>query len=420
MAPPCELQPPHNPLICMDPVHSEIRFNARVASMQPSATLAMTARSKQRKREGFPVIGLSAGEPDFDTPEIIADAAYRAIREGFTHYTDNSGMLELREAIVLKLANENGLIYEPDQILCSNGAKQSIAQVISVLCGPGDEVLIPAPYWVSYPEMVRFAGAIPVSLPTSVHNGYRIDAEQLRDAITERTRLLILCSPSNPTGMLYEPHQLVRMAEVLEKYPDVRIVSDEIYEKIVYDGDHVSFASLPGMMEQTITVNGFSKAYAMTGWRLGFMAAERPIVKAAAKLQSQFTSAPSSISQKAGIAALKMSSEPIDRMVAAFRERRDFVLEELRGIDGIRCPRPEGAFYVFPDVSHYLGRTSRTGVTVNSSEELCFYILDSFNVALVPGQAFGGPYGLRISYAASMEDLKEAMERLRGAFASFD
>ncbi len=404
----------------MDQVRSEITFNERVASMQPSATLAMTARSKQRKRDGFPVIGLSAGEPDFDTPDVIAEAAFRAIREGFTHYTENSGMPELREAIAEKLAVENGVTYDPDEILCSNGAKQSVAQVVSVLCGPGDEVLIPAPYWVSYPEMVRFSGAAPVFMPTSVESGYRIDADQLRDAITDRTRLLILCSPSNPTGALYEPDQLARMAEVLARFPDVRIVSDEIYEKIVYDGEHVSFASLHGMKEQTITVNGFSKAYAMTGWRLGFMAAERPIVTAAAKLQSQFTSAPNSISQKAGLAALQMSSAPIDRMVAAFRERRDFVLAKLSDIDGLRCPRPGGAFYVFPDVSSFFERTTGTGATIESSEDLCFYILESYNVALVPGHAFGGPHGLRISYAASMEDLEEAMNRLGEAFESFD
>lgn len=281
-------------------------FNPRVMAVQPSATLAMTARAKQLRREGKPVISLSAGEPDFDTPAPIAEAAIQAIREGFTHYTENAGMLELREAICRKLAEENGLTYEPDQILCTNGAKQAVAMAIEVLCRPEDEVLIPAPYWVSYPEMVRLAGATPVILPTSVETGYRLTPEQLEAAITERTRLLILCSPSNPTGTVYTPEELEALADVLRRHEHVYVLSDEIYEYILFDAKHVSFASLPGMKERTITVNGFSKGFAMTGWRLGYLAAERPIVKAAAKVQSQFTSAPCSISQKAGLAALQM------------------------------------------------------------------------------------------------------------------
>jgi len=393
-------------------------FNPRVMAVQPSATLAMTARAKQLRREGKPVISLSAGEPDFDTPAPIAEAAIQAIREGFTHYTENAGMLELREAICRKLAEENGLTYEPDQILCTNGAKQAVAMAIEVLCRPEDEVLIPAPYWVSYPEMVRLAGATPVILPTSVETGYRLTPEQLEAAITERTRLLILCSPSNPTGTVYTPEELEALADVLRRHEHVYVLSDEIYEYILFDAKHVSFASLPGMKERTITVNGFSKGFAMTGWRLGYLAAERPIVKAAAKVQSQFTSAPCSISQKAGLAALQMDKGPIREMVAAFRQRRDFVLERLQAIDGITCPKPEGAFYLFPQVSAFYGRRTPDGQTITDSESLCLYLLEQCHVALVPGQAFGDPNGVRISYAASMENLAEAMRRIEAGLAA--
>ena len=393
-------------------------FNPRVMAVQPSATLAMTARAKQLRREGKPVISLSAGEPDFDTPAPIAEAAIQAIREGFTHYTENAGMLELREAICRKLAEENGLTYEPDQILCTNGAKQAVAMAIEVLCRPEDEVLIPAPYWVSYPEMVRLAGATPVILPTSVETGYRLTPEQLEAAITERTRLLILCSPSNPTGTVYTPEELEALADVLRRHEHVYVLSDEIYEYILFDAKHVSFASLPGMKERTITVNGFSKGFAMTGWRLGYLAAERPIVKAAAKVQSQFTSAPCSISQKAGLAALQMDKGPIREMVAAFRQRRDFVLERLQAIDGITCPKPEGAFYLFPQVSAFYGRRAPDGRTITDSESLCLYLLEQCHVALVPGQAFGDPNGVRISYAASMENLAEAMRRIEAGLAA--
>ncbi|SHK59030.1 pyridoxal phosphate-dependent aminotransferase [Rhodothermus profundi] len=393
-------------------------LNPRVMAVQPSATLAMTARARQLRREGKPVIGLSAGEPDFDTPAPITEAAIQAIREGFTHYTENAGMLELREAICRKLAEENGLEYTPDQILCTNGAKQAVAMAIEVLCRPEDEVLIPAPYWVSYPEMVRLAGATPVILPTSVETGYRLTPAQLEAAITERTRLLILCSPSNPTGTVYTPEELEALAEVLRRHEHVYVLSDEIYEYILFDAEHLSFARLPGMKARTITVNGFSKGFAMTGWRLGYLAAEQPIVRAAAKVQSQFTSAPCSISQKAGLAALQMDKAPIQEMVAAFRQRRDFVLERLQAIEGITCPKPEGAFYLFPQVSAFYGRRTPDGQTITDSESLCLYLLEQCHVALVPGQAFGDPNGLRISYAASMEDLREAMERIEAGLAA--
>ena len=397
---------------------SEPTFNPNVAAMRPSATLAMTARAKERIRAGFPVVSLSAGEPDFDTPAPIAEAAVAAIREGFTHYTMNAGMPELREAICAKLARDNGLAYTPDRILCSNGAKQSLALTIAVLGRPGDEVLIPAPYWVSYPEMTRFAGAEPVVVPTTVEHDYRLTPEALEDALTERTRMLILCSPSNPTGSVYSPSELEALAGVLRRHPQVFIVSDEIYEYIVYDAEHVSFASLPGMKERTITINGFSKGYAMTGWRLGYLAAEPAITKAAAKVQSQFTSAPCSITQKAGVAALAMDMEPIRAMAAAFRTRRDYVLDRLAALDGVRCPKPEGAFYLFPEVADYFGRKTPDGKTIEGSEDLCFYLLEAHDVALVPGHAFGAPGGVRLSYAASMEDLETAMDRIEAGLAA--
>ncbi len=387
-------------------------FNPRVAAMQPSATLAMTARARQLRREGRPVIGLSAGEPDFDTPAPIAEAGIRAIREGFTHYTENMGLPELREKICRKLLRDNGLDYTIDQILCSNGAKQSVALAVAALCREGDEVLIPAPYWVSYPEMARFAGAEPVVVPTTVDTEYRLSAEALEAALTERTRLLIHCSPSNPTGSVYPRAELEALAAVLRRHEHVFVLSDEIYEHVLFDAEHVSFAALAGMKERTITVNGFSKAYAMTGWRLGYLAAETPIAKAAAKIQSQFTSAPSTISQKAGIAALEMDLAPVRAMVAAFRERRDYVLERLARIDGVRCPKPEGAFYLFPDVSAFFGTTAPSGRRIKGSQDLCFYLLEEHDVALVPGDAFGGPDGLRLSYAASMHDLETALDRI--------
>jgi aspartate/methionine/tyrosine aminotransferase len=389
-----------------------LTLNPNVAAMKPSATLAMTARVKQRLREGYPVIGLSAGEPDFDTPAPIAEAAVQAIRAGFTHYTENDGTLPLREAICAKLARDNGLVYKPSQVVCSNGAKQSVAMAIAALCRPGDEVLIPAPYWVSYPDMVVFAGGTPVVLPTSVETEYRMTPAALEAALTENTRLLILNSPSNPTGSVYTRAELEALAAVLRRHEHVYILSDEIYEYVLYDAEHVSFASLPGMKERTITVNGFSKAYAMTGWRLGYLAAETEIARAVSNIQSQFTSHPCSITQQAGLAALGLDRSVVQAMVDAFRQRRDFVLSALRALDGVRCPTPEGAFYVFPDISAFLHTSAPSGRRIGTDEDLCFYLLEEHNVALVQGRAFGDPNGIRLSYAASMADLEEALQRI--------
>ena len=391
---------------------SAVRLNERVADMQPSATLAMKSRAAEMRRKGHPVVALSAGEPDFDTPEPIAEAGMQAIRDGFTHYTENPGTMELREAICAKLQRDNDLDYDPGQIVCSNGAKQSIALAVHALCDEGDEVLIPAPYWVSYPEMARFAGAEPAIVRTSVEEEYKLSPEKLEAAITDRTRLLILCSPSNPTGAVYTPEELEALAAVLRRHEDVLVLSDEIYEYVLYGTEHVAFASLPGMKDRTITVNGFSKGFAMTGWRLGYLAAPAPIAQACAKIQGQFTSAPCSISQKAGAAAYEMDLQPVRDMVAAFRERRDYVVGRLRALDGIRCPTPQGAFYVYPDVSAYFGTTTPDGDTIDDSSDLCFYLLETAHVALVPGTAFGVADGLRISYASGMEDLETALDRI--------
>ncbi len=397
------------------PAAAALRFNARVASMQPSATLGMSARAKQLRREGHPVIALSAGEPDFVTPDFIRAAAIQAINDGFTGYTENLGMLPLREAICEKLARDNGLRFEPNQILCSNGAKQSVALAINALADAGDEVLIPAPYWVSYPEMTRLAGATPVALPTTVEGHYRVTPEALEAAITDKTRIYLHCSPSNPTGSVYPREELEALAEVLRRHEDVFIVSDEIYEYVVFDAEHVSLGAFAGLEDRVITVNGFSKGFAMTGWRLGYLAADLPIVKACAKIQSQFTSAPCSITQKAGVAALEMlktDRTPMDEMLAAFRARRDYVLGRLNAIDGVVCPKPEGAFYLFPQVAPYYSTTAPSGRAITNSEDLCYYLLEEHNVALVPGHAFGDPAGVRISYAAAMSDLETALDRI--------
>lgn len=399
---------------------SETTFeeNERVARVAPSATLAMKARAEERMEAGHPVISLSTGEPDFDTPDPIAEAGIEAIREGFTHYTPNPGIAELREGIAEKFARDNGLGYDPDQILCSNGAKQSLALAVHVLCGPGDEVVVPAPYWTSYPEMVKLAGADPVVARAGVEDDYRLTPGLLEQSITEKTRLVMLCSPDNPTGAVYPPGELEALAEVLRAHPGVYILSDEIYERVLYDAEHRAFASFDGMKERTVTVNGFSKAYAMTGWRLGYLAAPRPVAEAAGKVQSQLTSAPCSISQKAGVAALEMGDGPVEEMVAAFRERRDLALDRLDDIDGLRCPVPEGAFYLFPDVSAHLGREAPSGARIETSEDLCFYLLESCDVALVPGEAFGAPGGVRLSYAAAMSELEEALDRIAEGLAA--
>ncbi|KAK4366779.1 hypothetical protein RND71_014659 [Anisodus tanguticus] len=406
----------------MDRVEVDISLSPRVNSIKPSKTVAITDQATALVQAGVPVIRLAAGEPDFDTPAPIAKAGKNAIREGHTRYTPNAGTMELRSTICHKLKEENGLSYTPDQILVSNGAKQSIVQAVLAVCSPGDEVLIPAPYWVSYPEMARMADATPVILPTSISEDFLVDPKLLESKLSEKSRLLILCSPSNPTGSVYPRKLLEEIAEIVATHPRLLVISDEIYEHIIYaPATHTSFASLPGMWDRTLTVNGFSKAFAMTGWRLGYIAGPKHFVSACNKIQSQFTSGASSISQKAAVAALGLGyagGEAVATMVKAFRERRDFLVRSFGEIDGVKISEPRGAFYLFIDLSSYYGVEVDGFGTVNDSESLCRYLLDKAQVALVPGDAFGDDTCIRISYAASLSTLQAAVGRIKKALVT--
>ncbi|KAL2551423.1 Bifunctional aspartate aminotransferase and glutamate/aspartate-prephenate aminotransferase [Forsythia ovata] len=400
----------------------DISLSPRVNSVKPSKTVAITDQATALAQAGVPVIRLAAGEPDFDTPAIIAEAGISAIREGYTRYTPNAGTLELRSAICHKLKEENRISYTPDQILVSNGAKQSILQAVLAVCSPGDEVLIPAPYWVSYPEMARLADANPVILKTHISEDFLLDPKLLESKLSEKSRLLILCSPSNPTGSVYPRKLLEEIAQIVARHPRLLVLSDEIYEHIIYaPATHTSFASLPGMWDRTLTVNGFSKAFAMTGWRLGYLAGPKHFVAACGKIQSQSTSGASSISQKAGVAALGMGyagGEAVSVMVKAFRERRDFLVKSFGEMEGVKISEPQGAFYLFLDFSSYFGAEIDGFGAINGSESLCRYLLDKAQVALVPGDAFGEDSCIRISYAASLSTLQEAVERIKKALIS--
>lgn len=394
-------------------------ISERARNLSSSETLKITARAKQMAREGMSVISLSAGEPDFKTPPHICNAAIEAITEGFHGYTMNTGMPELREAICAKLKRDNGLDYSPDQIIVSNGAKQSIGFAILATINPGDEVIIPAPYWVSYPEMVKLAEGKPVTVKTTFGNNYKLTAKQLKAAITKKTRGLILCTPSNPTGACYTKEELKELADVLKDYPDVKIYSDEIYEYITFSAAHTGILqAAPDLQDRTIIVNGFSKGFAMTGWRLGYAAGPVEVINAIAKIQSQETSAPSSISQKAGIAAYNGTLKPVTDMREEFRKRRDFVVKKLQSIEGVHCFVPAGAFYIFPDIEQYLGKKTPDGDVMKTSTDLCIYLLEKHGVATVPGDAFGEPNGLRISYATSMEQLKEGLIRIKNGLTA--
>lgn len=393
----------------------------RVNSLKPSKTMAITDQATALRQAGVPVIGLAAGEPDFDTPAPIAEAGINAIREGYTRYTPNAGTLELRKAICHKLEEENGLSYTPDQILVSNGAKQSVMQAVVAVCSPGDEVIIPAPYWVSYPEIARLADATPVIIPTDISENFLLKPEFLASRLNDKSRLLILCSPSNPTGSVYPKRLLEEIADIVRKHPRLLVLSDEIYEHIIYPpAEHTSFASLPGMWERTLTVNGFSKAFAMTGWRLGYLACPKHFLTACGKIQSQSTSGASSISQKAGLAALGLGyagGEAVSTMVKAFRERRDFLVKSFRELEGVKISEPRGAFYLFLDFSSYYGTEVKGFGVINNSESLCRFLLDKGQVALVPGDAFGDDKCIRMSYAASLSTLEAAFERIKEAVA---
>ncbi|ONK73618.1 uncharacterized protein A4U43_C04F33500 [Asparagus officinalis] len=407
-------------------IRSEVKMedpsvSPRVSSLKPSKTMAITDQATALVQAGVPVIGLAAGEPDFNTPGSISEAGINAIREGHTRYTPNAGTLELRKAICHKLQEENGLTYAPDQILVSNGAKQCIMQAVLAVCSPGDEVIIPAPYWVSYPEMARLADATPVILPTDISDNFLLKPESFASRLNDKSRLLILCSPSNPTGSVYPKKLLEEIADIVRKHPRLLVLSDEIYEHIIYPpAEHTSFASLPGMWERTLTVNGFSKAFAMTGWRLGYLAGPKHFVTACGKIQSQSTSGASSISQKAGLAALNLGyagGEAVSTMVKAFKERRDFLVKSFRELEGVKISEPKGAFYLFMDFSSYYGAEVEGFGTIKDSESLCRFLLDKGQVALVPGDAFGDDKCIRMSYAASLPTLQEAAKKIREAVA---
>ena len=387
-------------------------ISTRVAQISPSATLAITAKAKQMKAEGIDVIGFGAGEPDFDTPDHIKEAAKKAIDEGFTKYTPASGTMELKEAVCKKFKNDNNLDYTPQEIIVSCGAKHSIYNAIIALCSEGDEVILPSPYWVSYPEMIKAAGATPVVLESTQESNFKILPAQLQEATTPKTKLLILNSPSNPTGMLYTKDELQAIRQILVE-KGIFCISDEIYEEIIYDGhEHISMASLGSdIKELTLVINGVSKAYSMTGWRIGYAAGRKDIIKAMSNLQSHSTSNPTSISQKAALAALEGSREPIDTMVIEFKKRRDYIIERLNSINGISCLKTQGAFYVFPDVSELFGKFFN-GKEIKDSMSLTEALLNEARVAVVPGSAFGSDVNLRLSYAISMESIKEGLNRI--------
>jgi len=381
--------------------------------MEESATIAMSRKSRELKAEGKDIISLSLGEPDFFTPQFIKDAALDAMNNNFTMYTPVEGYEDLRESISLKFKRDNGLNYSKDQIVVSTGAKQSIANTVLSLINPGDEVIVPAPYWVSYLEIVKVAEGKSVIVHAGIENDFKVTAAQLEAAITPKTKLIIFSTPCNPTGSVYSKEELKSWAEVLKRHPNVYVIADEIYEHINFTGKHESLAQFPEIYNQVITVNGVSKAWAMTGWRLGYIGAPKEIASACNKIQGQFTSATCSITQKATIAAMKADPSVLNDMIKAFHVRRDLVIKALNTIDGVKTNLPEGAFYVFPDISHFIGKLTEEGKTINSAEDLAMYLLSDSLVALVSGDAFGDANCIRISYAASEETLTEAMKRIK-------
>ncbi len=391
----------------------------RVNNLSESATLEMTRLSRNLKAEGHNVITLSIGEPDFNTPEHIKEAAKKAINDNHTHYTPVSGFPELRKAIAGKLKRDCNLDYEPDQIVVSNGAKQSIANVILSIVNPGEEVIVPSPYWVSYPEIVKLAEGKMIEIQTTIETDFKVTPEQIEKAITKKTRAFIFSSPCNPTGSVYSKDELKAIAKVISKHKNIFIISDEIYEYINFKGRHESIAQFDFIKDQVIIVNGVSKGYAMTGWRIGYIAAPKFIAKACDTLQGQFTSGASSISQLAALKAIDTDpsdSEDLKKMLKAFNERRNLVLELLKEIPGIKANIPDGAFYVFPDISDYFGKSDGEK-TINNSKDFCMYILEKVYVAIVPGGAFGNSDCVRISYATSKEQIIEAISRIKKALA---
>jgi len=392
------------------------KVSNRLKQLSESATLAMARMSRELKAQGHNVIALSLGEPDFDTPEFIKKSAKNAIDNNYSHYTPVPGLIELREAISKKLKRDNKLDYSPDQIVVSTGAKQSIANVCLSLLNSGDEVILPAPYWVSYYELVKLGEATPIVVKSSIDNDFKMSPQDLENAITPNTKMIIFSSPCNPSGTVYSQQELEEFAKVLENYPNIYVVSDEIYELINFGVKHFSIARIDSIKDRVITVNGVSKGFAMTGWRVGYIAASKWISSACNKIQGQVTSATCAIAQKATETAMLASPSEVEYMRIAFHKRRDLMLQMLSEIPGIRTNTPDGAFYIFPDVSHYFGKSDGEK-TISNSSDFCMYILNDAHVALVAGEAFGSPNCVRISYAASEENLNEAVKRMKKSLA---
>ena len=392
------------------------QLSDRLQRLAPSATLTMSQKSSEMKAQGIDVINMSVGEPDFNTPDHIKAAAKKAVDDNYSRYSPVPGYADLREAIVAKLKRENSLDYTMAEVLASNGAKQSVCNTLMALVNDGDEVIIPAPYWVSYPQMVKLAGGVPVIVEAGFEQNFKMTPEQLEAAITPKTRMLILCSPSNPTGSVYSKDELAALAEVIKRHDDLFVLADEIYEHINYVGRHESIAQFPGMKERAIIVNGVSKAYAMTGWRIGYIAAPEWIVKGCNKLQGQYTSGPCSVSQKAAEFAYTASQDCVEEMRKAFERRRDLIVSLAKDIPGLEVNVPEGAFYLFPKCSSFYGKTDGT-VTISNSTDLAMYLLERGHVATVGGDAFGDPECFRMSYATSDENIIEAMKRIKDTLA---
>jgi aspartate aminotransferase len=386
----------------------------RVNRLSESATIAMARKARELKSQGIDIISLSLGEPDFNTPDFIKDTGKEGIDKNFSKYMPVNGYQDLREAISNKFKRDNGIDYSTEQIVVSTGAKQSIANVVLSLINPGDEVIVPAPYWVSYADIIKMAEGIPVFIDTSIKNDFKISPSELQDAINSKTKMMIYSSPCNPSGSVYSKEELRSLADVLVNYPSITVISDEIYEHINFTGSYFSIGAFPDMYNQVVTINGVSKSFAMTGWRLGYIGAPLHIAQACTKIQGQFTSGTSSISQRAAIAAVLANPSLIHEMRDAFLSRRDFILEELNKINGININQPQGAFYVFPDVSAFFNK-SYGDFKITNSDKLAMYILETAKVAVVTGNAFGSPNCIRISYASSMEKLKDAMNRIATA-----
>ena len=389
-------------------------LSKRINAMATSATLAMAAKARELREEGKDIIGLSLGEPDFNVPKFVKDAAIKAVKDNYHSYTPVDGYGDLKNAIITKFKRDNDLIYTSNQIVVSTGAKQSLANLAMVLLNEGDEVLLPAPYWVSYSDISKLAGGVPVEIPTSIESDFKITPESLKASISSKTKMMIYSSPCNPSGSVYSREELRALADVLIDYPEIIVISDEIYEHINFTGQHTSMAVFEDMYNRTVVVNGVSKAYSMTGWRIGYIGAPDWIARACNKMQGQITSGANCIAQQATITALESPPEKIKYMIDAFKERRKLILELIAEIPGFKTNQPQGAFYVFPDISYYFGKIIK-GTTINTASDFSMYLLEKANVATVTGEAFGNPNCIRISYAASEEAIEEACKRIKRA-----